>query len=96
VRLKLAGGGVGRGTFEPGWRWTEHVTPIAARDSCQAPHMGCCISSRMIVRTHDTTEKGVGPGDVIVIPPGDDTWVVGDEPCIQVDLTGMGGQEQRT
>ena len=54
--VKLAGGTVGRGTFEPGWRWSEHVKPIAGTESCQAPHMGYCISGRMVVRI-----DGAGP-----------------------------------
>ncbi len=45
--LKLAGGTVGRGTFEPGWRRSEHVKPIAG--TSEAPHMGYCISGRMVV-----------------------------------------------
>ena len=87
--VNLAGGVVGRGTFEPGWRWSEHVKPIAGTESCQAPHMGYCVSGRMVVRMDDGTEKEVGPGDVLVIPPGHDAWVVGDEPCVQVNFTGM-------
>ena len=87
--VTLAGGNVGRGTFEPGWRWSEHVKPIAGTESCQSHHMGYCVSGRMGVRMDDGTEKEIGPGDVIVIPPGHDAWVVGDEPCVQVDFTGM-------
>jgi quercetin dioxygenase-like cupin family protein len=87
--VKLAGGTVGRGTFEPGWRWSEHVKPIAGTESCQSSHMAYCVSGRMVVRMEDGTEKEIGPGDVLVIPPGHDAWVVGDEPCVQVDFTGM-------
>jgi quercetin dioxygenase-like cupin family protein len=87
--VNLSGGTVGLGTFEPGWRWSEHVKPLAGTDSCQAAHMGDCISGRMVVRMDDGTETEVGPGDVVVIPPGHDAWVVGDEPCVQVDFTGM-------
>jgi uncharacterized cupin superfamily protein len=43
----------------------------------------------MVVRMDDGTEKEVGPGDVLVIPPSHGAWVVGDEPCVQVDFTGM-------
>jgi len=87
--VKLAGGTVGRGTFEPGWRWSEHVKPIAGTESCQSSHMGSCVSGRMVVRMDDGTETEIGPGDVFVIPPGHDAWVVGDEPCVQIDFTGM-------
>ena len=87
--VQLADGVVGRGTFEPGWRWSEHVKPIAGTDTCQSAHLAYCVSGRMAVRMDDGTEKEIGPGDVIVIPPGHDAWVIGDEPCVQVDFTGM-------
>jgi quercetin dioxygenase-like cupin family protein len=87
--VNLAGGFVGRGVFEPGWRWSEHVKPIAGTDSCQSSHLAYCISGRMVVRMDDGTEDRIGPGDVVVIPPGHDAWVVGDEPCVQIDFTGM-------
>ena len=45
-------GMVGRATFEPGWKWSDHVKPIAGTDSCQAAHMGYLISGRMTVVTH--------------------------------------------
>jgi quercetin dioxygenase-like cupin family protein len=88
--LNMSGGVIGRATFEPGWRWSEHVKPLAGTESCQASHMGYCVSGRMIVRMDDGTEEEIGPGDVLVIPPGHDGWVVGDEPCVQIDFTGMG------
>jgi len=28
---------IGRAVFEPGWRWSEHVKPIAGTDSCRNP-----------------------------------------------------------
>ena len=31
--VNLDAGAVGRATFEPGWRWSEHVKPIAGTDS---------------------------------------------------------------
>jgi quercetin dioxygenase-like cupin family protein len=87
--VQMSGGVIGRATFEPGWRWSEHVKPLAGTDSCQASHMGYCVSGRMVVRMDDGTEKEIGPGDVLSIPPGHDGWVVGDEPCVQIDFTGM-------
>lgn len=76
---------LGRGTFEPGWRWSEDVKPIAGTDSCQTSHTGICLSGRMTVRMDDGTEAHMGPGDVVTIPPGHDAWVDGDEPCVFLD-----------
>ena len=72
-------------TFEPGWRWSEHVKPIAGTDTCQTNHFGYVISGRMHVVMDDGTEADIGPGDVFAIPPGHDAWTVGDEPCVGVD-----------
>ena len=76
---------LGKGVFEPGWRWSEDVKPIAGTDSCQVRHTGICISGRMTVSMDDGTEGSMGPGDVVVIEPGHDAWVEGDEPCVMYD-----------
>ena len=87
--VKLSDGVVGKATFEPGWRWSEHVKPIAGTDSCQAAHLGFVVSGRQAIQMDDGTELEFGPGDVVTIPPGHDGWVVGDEPCVVVDFSGM-------
>jgi mannose-6-phosphate isomerase-like protein (cupin superfamily) len=76
---------MGRGVFEPGWRWSEDVKPIAGTDSCQTHHTGFCVSGRMTVRSDDGSEITIGPGDVVVIPPGHDAWTEGDEACVLLD-----------
>ena len=76
---------LGRMRYEPGWRWSEDVKPIAGTDSCQARHAGICVSGRMTVRMDDGTEGSVGPGDVVDLDPGHDAWVEGDEPCVLLD-----------
>ncbi len=88
--LNIGGQVVGRGIFEPGWQWSDHVKPIAGTDSCQVSHLGYCISGRMKVRMDDGSEGEVGPGEVVAIPPGHDAWVEGDEPCVLVDFGEFG------
>ena len=56
---------IGRGVFEPGWRWSNDVKPIAGTDSCQTHHTGICLSGQMTVRFDDGHEVTVGPGDVL-------------------------------
>jgi quercetin dioxygenase-like cupin family protein len=86
--LDLDGVAVGRATFEPGWRWSEHVKPIAGTDSCEAPHAGYVLAGHMTVRMNDGTEENFDPGDVMMIEPGHDAWVVGEEPCMVIDWQG--------
>jgi Cupin domain len=83
------------GTFEPGWRWSQDVKPIAETDSCEATHLLYILSGRMHVAMNDGTEREVGPGDVASIPPGHDAWVVGDDPCVSIDFGGYAQYAQR-
>ena len=93
--VKVGGQSVLKGVFEPGWRWSENVKPIAGTDSCQAPHMLYCVSGRMKVTMDDGGESEIGPGDVATIPPGHDAWIVGDEKCVMIDFGGYGQYAQR-
>jgi hypothetical protein len=77
---------VGRSTFQPGWRWSESVKPIAGTGSCQFFHVAYVMAGRMHVRADDGSELEIGPGDAVTIPPGHDAWVVGDEDCVMVDF----------
>jgi hypothetical protein len=77
---------VARGTFEPGWRWSNDVKPIVGTESCQVRHLGCVLSGRIHVRMDDGTEFEAGPGTAFEIPPGHDGWVVGDEPYVGVEF----------
>ncbi|MFJ3927256.1 cupin domain-containing protein [Streptomyces sp. NPDC090022] len=88
--LHTDGGAVGRAVFEPGWRWTQHVKPLAGTDSCQSAHTGYVVSGRMAIVMDDGEQGEVGPGDFIQVTPGHDAWVIGDEPCVVLDWTGFG------
>jgi len=87
--VKMGGGVVGRATFEPGWRWSESVKPLAGTDSCEAPHFQYHVSGTLMVLMDDGTELECRPGDVSLLPSGHDAWVVGDEPVVVVDFQGM-------
>ena len=87
--LKIGGATVGRGTFQPGWKWSESVMPIAKTKSCEAPHFQYQVSGIMEVKMDDGTMLICKPGDVSLLPEGHDAWVVGNEPVIVVDFQGM-------
>jgi EutQ-like cupin domain len=79
----------GRGTFEPVWRWSEHVKLIAGTPSCQAAHTGYILEGRMVVKMDDGAELEFGAGDAFYMPPNHDAWVAGDKRCVLIDFTGM-------
>jgi hypothetical protein len=87
--VELQGGMAGRGTFEPGWKWSEDVKPIAGTESCQASHTGYVISGAMHVAFDDGSAVDVKTGDVFFMPSGHDAWTVGSEPCVLVDFSGV-------
>ncbi|HLM10257.1 MAG TPA: cupin domain-containing protein [Thermoleophilaceae bacterium] len=93
--VQIGGQTVGRGVFEPGWRWSENVKPIAGTESCQVSHLGYCMSGRMKLYMDDGSEFEVGPGDVAAIPPGHDAEVIGDEACVFVDFGEFGDYAKR-
>jgi quercetin dioxygenase-like cupin family protein len=93
--VEIAGGSVGRATFNPGWRWSEHVKPIAGTDSCQSAHMGYVVSGRMTVKMNDGASEEFGPGDVMIAEPGHDAWTEGDAPCVLIDWQGVADYAKR-
>ncbi len=80
---------VGRMTYEPGWRWSTDVQPLAGTPSCQYHHFGVTTSGILRIQMLDGTELEIGPGDVFEIPPGHDAWVVGDDPWVSIDFEAM-------
>ena len=76
-----------RSTFKPGWRWSEHVKPIVGGDSCQVLHHSFVLSGRLRVKSNDGSEEEYGAGDVWVIQPGHDAWVVGNEAVVALDFS---------
>ena len=74
--------------FEPGWRWSNDVKPIAKTESCEAPHFQYHVSGKLAIRMDDGTELVAGAGDITSLPSGHDAWVVGDEPVVVVDWYG--------
>jgi class 3 adenylate cyclase len=85
----------GRETLEPGWRWSKDVRPIAGTDRCEFHHVGYQVSGRWICEDRDGHQVEVGPGDIFDTPPGHDSWVVGDEPCVSIDFQGIAGWAAR-
>ena len=76
-----------RGVFEPGWRWSNDVAPIAGTASCQTRHLGYTLSGRMHIAMDDGRELDIEPGTLFDLPAGHDAWVLGNEPCIMIDCS---------
>ena len=79
---------IGRATYEPGWRWSEHVGAASGQKSCQVEHVGMVVSGRATAAMDDGRVFEMGAGDLFYIAPGHDSWVVGDEPYVSLHFLG--------
>ncbi len=86
--VNIGGGVVGRLTLEPGWKWSQHVKPIAKTELCEAPHFQYHAAGRIRIKMADGSEFEVGPGEITALPSGHDAWVVGDEAVVLIDFQG--------
>jgi hypothetical protein len=86
--LHIGGSDIGRLVLQPGWRWSEHVKPLAGTELCEAPHFQYHVAGTLRIQMADGTEFDAVPGQVTALPSGHDAWVVGDEPVVVVDWWG--------
>jgi quercetin dioxygenase-like cupin family protein len=81
---------IGRATYEPGWKWSVHVGAATGAKSCMVEHVGIVVAGRATAAMDNGDVIEMQAGDVFYIPPGHDSWVVGDEPYVSLHLMGAG------
>ncbi len=86
--ITVGGMTLGRAMYQPGWKWSEHVGRETGESSCQVEHIGIVVAGRAMVAMDDGTEIELRAGDAFAIPPGHDSWVIGDEPYTSLHLLG--------
>jgi hypothetical protein len=86
--VMIAGRTLGRASYEPGWRWSEHVGPLVGKTSCDVEHLGFVVSGRAVAAMDDGSIVPLEAGALFAIPPGHDSWVVGEEPYVSIHLMG--------
>ena len=89
--VRIGGMTLARATYEPGWKWSEHVGAASGEALCQVEHVGLVLSGAAAVRMEDGTERVMRAGELFYVPPGHDSWVVGDEPYVSLHV--MGGED---
>lgn len=87
--VTLGGMTIGRATYEPGWRWSEHVGAATGAPHCLVEHVGMVVSGRATAAMANGVVIEMKAGDVFYIPPEPhDSWVVGDEPYVSLHFLG--------
>ena len=84
--VKIEGFTFRRITFEPGFKWSIHIKPVKNDASCQLPHVGYFVSGKLHVAMDNGASEDFAAGDIEIIPPGHDSWVVGKESVIIIDI----------
>ncbi|HKX26374.1 MAG TPA: cupin domain-containing protein [Blastocatellia bacterium] len=87
--VRIGGMTIGRATYEPGWRWSEHVSPLAGTAFCEVEHVGLVVSGRAVAAMNDGEVVELTPGTIFYIPPvPHDSWVIGEEPYVSLHFGG--------
>ena len=86
--VKIGAMTIGRASYEPGWKWSEHVGATIGATSCSVEHVGLVISGSAACQMDGGRYYEMKPGDLFYIGPGHDSWVVGDEPYVSLHFLG--------
>ena len=87
--VRLGGMTIGRATYEPGWKWSEHVGPGVDARRCSVEHVGMVVSGSATAAFDDGTVVEMKAGELFYIPPiPHDSWVVGDKPYVSLHFMG--------
>ncbi|MDQ3256665.1 MAG: cupin domain-containing protein [Acidobacteriota bacterium] len=87
--ISLGGMTIGRASYEPGWKWSVDVSPLAGTPLCEVEHVGMVVSGSAMAAMTDGSEVELTPGTVFYIPPvAHDSWVIGDEPYVSLHFLG--------
>jgi hypothetical protein len=87
--VKIGGMTIGRASYEPGWKWSEHVSPVAGAPLCNVEHVGIVISGSAMAAMEDGSEVELVPGSLFYIPPvPHDSWVIGAQPYVSLHFLG--------
>jgi len=87
--VHVGGMTIGRATYEPGWKWSEHVGPSVGTTRCPVEHVGLVLSGTATVAFDDGRVVELHAGDLFYVPPvPHDSWVIGDEPYVSLHFLG--------
>jgi quercetin dioxygenase-like cupin family protein len=86
--IHIGGMTLGRASYEPGWKWSDHVGKALGQTICHVEHVGIVVSGRATAAMEGGKIVELKPGDIFHIPPGHDSWVIGDEPYVSIHFMG--------
>lgn len=80
---------IGRATYQPGWRWSEHVGRALGQTHCMVEHLGLVVSGTATAEFADGRVVELREGQLFYIPPEPhDSRVVGTDPYVSLHFLG--------
>ena len=96
VDVVPAGNGrVKRAIYPPGFRWSERMRPIVGTELCMHAHVGFLAQGAIAGRYADGCEFAYAAPAVVVLEPGHDAWVEGDEAAVLIQFDAAGDTAER-
>ena len=87
--IKLNNMVIGKAIYEPGWKWSEHVSPLSGTKFCEVEHYGKVLSGSAIVFLPNDKDYLLQKGDLFYISSkSHDSWVVGNKKYISLHFLG--------
>ena len=95
--VRVGGVTIGRATYQPGWRWSEHVGPALGATHCTVEHVGLVLTGIATVAFEDGRVVELRAGELFYVPPvPHDSWVVGDDPYVSLHFLGADHYARKT
>ncbi len=86
--LRVGAMTIGRATYEPGWKWSEHVGRYSGSAMCEVEHVGMVVEGHAVAKMADGSLIDLTPGTVFYIPPNHDSWVIGEHRYVSLHFLG--------
>ena len=87
--VHLGGLTIGRATYQPGWKWSEHVGAELGQTHCTVEHVGLVLAGEATAAFDNGVVIPLRAGELFHIPSTPhDSWVVGDEPYVSLHFLG--------
>ena len=87
--VRIGGLTIGRATYQPGWRWSEHVGPAVHATRCSVEHVGLVLAGTATAAFDDGRIIELHAGELFYIPPvPHDSWVIGNEAYVSLHFLG--------
>jgi hypothetical protein len=93
--LPAGEGRVKRVIYPAGFRWSSDMKPVVGTDWCSHAHVGFLVRGRIHMQFPDGCVQEFTAPAAVVIEPGHDGWVEGDEAAVLIEFDFLGETAKR-